>query len=133
MPVIGLNLRKIEASVDDKKPVTGNINVNSSPRIESVEKADISLLKDVLEIEFSFTSNYEPDIAQMHMEGVVLYQTDKVNDVLKLWKKEKKLEDGVALDVLNAIFRKCLSRAVDLSEELRLPPPVQFPIVKPKE
>lgn len=133
MPVIGLNLRKIEASVDDKKPVTGNINVNSSPRIESVEKADISLLKDVLEIEFSFTSNYEPDIAQMYMEGVVLYQTDKVNETLKLWKKEKKLEDSVALDVLNAIFRKCLSRAVDLSEELRLPPPVQFPIVKPKE
>ncbi len=133
MPVIGINLRKIEASIDEKKPLNVNINVNSSPKIENVERSSVDLLKDILAVDFTFTSKYEPDIAEMLMEGQVLYQTDKAKEVLNLWKKEKKLEDGVALDVLNAIFRKCLTRAVDLSAELRLPPPVQFPVVKPKE
>ena len=133
MPVIGINLRRIEASIDEKKPMNVNINVNSSPKIENVERSSVDLLKDILAVDFTFTSKYEPDIAEMLMEGQVLYQTDKAKDVLNLWKKEKKLDDAVALDVLNAIFRKCLTRAVDLSAELRLPPPVQFPVVKPKE
>ena len=43
------------------------------------------------------------------------------------------MDDPMALEVLNDIFRRCLVKGVDLSNELGLPPPIRFPIVKPKE
>ena len=70
------------------------------------------------------------------MEGSLLWKGDKQADVLRLWKEGKKLEAGAAVEILNAIFRRCLTRSVTLSEELRLPPPIQFPKVtteKPAE
>ena len=79
MPVIGLQLKSVKASIDEKKIIEGNINVNSSPRIESVEKKDINVpgIKDVLSINFIFEVNYDPKVGEIEMEGEVLYQTDK--------------------------------------------------------
>ena len=38
-------------------------------------------------------------------------------------------DDEIMLDVLNTIFRRCLAKAVDLADLLRLPPPLRFPTV----
>ena len=132
MPVIGLQLKSVKASIDEKKIIEGNINVNSSPRIESVEKKDINVpgIKDVLSINFIFEVNYDPKVGEIEMEGEVLYQTDKSKDILAKWKKDRKLEDDMAVEVLNAIFRRCLVEALSLSNELRLPPPIRLPIVQ---
>ncbi|HLD49288.1 MAG TPA: hypothetical protein VJB11_02905 [archaeon] len=132
MSVIGLQLKSVKASIDEKKIIEGNINVNSSPRIESVEKKDINVpgIKDVLSINFIFEVNYDPKVGEIEMEGEVLYQTDKSKDILAKWKKDRKLEDDMAVEVLNAIFRRCLVEALSLSNELRLPPPIRLPIVQ---
>ena len=63
----------------------------------------------------------------------MLYRSDDCKSILSKWKKEKKLDDDVAVEILNAVFRKCLSEGVDIANELRLPPPVSFPVVKAKE
>ena len=39
----------------------------------------------------------------------------------------------MALEVLNAIFRRCLTKGIDIAAELGLPPPIRFPVVKSKE
>ena len=55
--------------------------------------------------------------------------------IISAWKKDKKLDDKIAVDVLNAIFRRCLVETIHISDILRLPPPIRLPIVqaKPKE
>jgi hypothetical protein len=133
MPVIGINLNSINAK--NIKEVEGKINVNSSPSIVKVKKHEKGFLgrKDVVSIEFKFESKYEPGAGSIEMEGEVLYQTDKADDLVGEWTKTKKLQESVAMEVLNLIFRRCLTKAVDLSVELRLPPPIQFPRVVKQE
>jgi len=134
MPIIGLNLKSIKANINENK-IVKNVNVNSSPTIEKIEKKEIDLpgMKDVLSINFKFVTNYEPKIGEIVFEGEVLYHSDDVKDILKKWEKNKRIEDPMALEVLNAIFQKCLTKAIDLASELRLPPPIRFPVVRPKE
>lgn len=126
--IIGLNINSIEAKtkVDN---VHGEISVNSAPVITGVAKRDVADLKDVLVIKFSFNIAYNPDAGSMKIDGEVLYKTKDTNNIIKDWKENNRLEPDIAVGVLNAIFRKCLIRAIDLSGELRLPPPVRFPTV----
>ena len=134
MPVIGLNFKSINANVSGKT-ITENISVNSTPRIDDIEKSERDLmgLKDVLHVSFTFETKYEPGVGEIVMKGEVLYQSDDSVAVLNKWKKDKKLDDQLALEVLNALFRKCFTKVIELSDELRLPPPVQFPFVQSPE
>ncbi len=132
MAILGISLKNIKGEINEKVTPDGDINVSSTPTIESVSKKDLDLfsMKDVLAIEFRFKTAYEPKIGEIVMEGEVLYQTDKTKDVINRWKKEKKMEEGLATEILNAIFRKCLTQAIAVAHELRLPPPIVFPVVR---
>ena len=133
MPIIGISFRSIEADIDIEKKHKGDININSVPTIQKIEKHELGLanLKEALAIDFKFETKYEPKIGNIAIEGRVLYQTNKIKECLEKWKKEKKLDEKLLIEILNAIFRKCLVKAVDLSNELGLPPPIRFPVVKP--
>ena len=152
MPIIGLNLKLIEANTEEKKTEKniGSININSSPTILNVEKRDIVIPKinDVLGIDFKFETLYfykkgegqpsekeirENKFAEISFSGEVLYQTDKSKEILHDWKKDRQLSESVTIEVFNAIFRKCLTKALDIANEFRLPPPLHFPVGKPKE
>ncbi len=135
MPAIGFNINAIDAKVDSTTERKGNVNVNSSPSITSIEKRDVDfpLAKDVVAINFKFETKYEPKVGWITMEGEVLYTSDNPKEMIAKWKKEKKMEDSVAIEVLNTIFRRCLAKAIEIAAELRLPPPVSFPIVKLKD
>ena len=130
MPVIGLNFKSIDANVEERK-VSGEVAVNSTPHIRNIAKKDIDVpgMKDILSIEFEFVTKYEPRIGEINIKGEVLYQTDEAKKILTMW-KNKNVETKMAVDVLNAIFRKCITKAIQLTDELSLPPPLTFPIVK---
>lgn len=133
MPVIGVSFRSFEAKTEDRK-VSGNVNVNSSPRITNMEKKDVGFgVKDAIGAEFVFETKYEPDVGSIAIKGEVIYQTDRADKILQKWKKDKKIDDEAAVEILNAIFRKSLTVAINFSNELRLPPPIQFPVVQAKQ
>ena len=136
MGVIGFNFTSMSGNASEKN-MKGDININSTPSIESVEKHDLSSLgiSEAINIKFKFVTSYEPDAGEIKFEGDILYQVDDSKKILKQWKDGNKMDDKVALDVLNTIFRRCLSKAVEMADTLRLPPPIRFPIVtteKPK-
>ena len=134
MPIIGLNLKSIKASVNEVNSGK-SVDIKSSPVIEKIEKKSINLpgVKEILYIGFKFTTHYEPKVGEIFFEGDVLYSSEDIKDVLKKWEKDKKMDDKMALEVLNAIFRRCLTKGIDLAAELGLPAPIRFPVVKPKE
>jgi len=134
MPIIGMNFNSINANVTGKNKGS-EISVNSSPKVDDIEKTNIEVagLKDVLKILFTFETKYEPEVGEIVIKGEVLYHTEGSNEIVAKWKKDKKVDDKLVLDVFNALFRKCLTKVIELSEELRLPPPVQFPMLKPAE
>lgn len=132
MPVIGLNIKSIEAK-KEKDVVTSEIGVNSTPKINDVKEMDINTLgKKALSISFDFTTTYSPGIGEIKMTGELLYLADDNKKILAEWKKNKKIPDNVSLEVLNHLFRRCLIKITGLADDLQLPPPIQLPIVKPK-
>ena len=130
MSVIGFNLKSIKAHVNQEN-VTGDVNVNSAPNIVSVEKRNLAFLgvKEALGIKFEFTTSYEPNVGEIGFTGEILYQVENAKDLMDSWKKEGKLDEKIALDVLNTIFRKCLAKSVEVADTLLLPPPIRFPVV----
>ncbi len=131
MTILGFSINAINAFIDVKKSYSGTINVNSVPSIEKLEEKKLPNTKDIVEVTFSFKSSYEPKIGEVEIKGTVLYHEDDIKKVLSDWKNNKKLNEKMAVEVLNTIFRKCLSESVGLADKIGLPPPLRFPEVKP--
>lgn len=134
MTVVGMTLNSIKAEVKKQLPIKERIEISSSPIIKNLEKKKIGFMNaEVLGIEFEFRTSYNPGVAQIILKGEVLYQAENIDKVIKEWKSKKKLPAEIAVPVLNVIFRRCLKRAIDLADDLQLPPPIRFPVVKTKE
>lgn len=126
--IVGFNINSIKAKTNTEN-VNSEISVNSTPTVLDVERRDVGELKDILAISFSFKIEYRPDAGEIRIDGDVLYKTENSRDIIKKWKDTKTLPSDTAVEVLNGIFRGCLIKAVSLAGDLRLPPPVRFPIV----
>ncbi|MBI4019550.1 MAG: hypothetical protein HY364_04830 [Candidatus Aenigmarchaeota archaeon] len=132
MPILAVNFDRIEAKSNGK--TAANVNVSSSPRVKSVKVHNGLLgIKNVVSIAYAFETNYDPDVGKLVIEGEVLYSSDKPKEMQEKWDKEKRLDDDIAVEVLNAIFRRCLAKAVEICSDVRLPPPMQFPNVVKNE
>jgi hypothetical protein len=133
MPVIGLKLDTIDAK-RNKDNLTGEIKINSTPKIVSAKEIDVgAIAKKALAFGFEFITEYGPDVAKINVNGEVIYVNDERKaEILKGWKKDKKLPDDVGIEVLNHLFRHCLLKVSNIAEDLQLPPPLNFPLVKAK-
>lgn len=134
MPIIGMNIQEIHAKLDEKK-IMGNLEIKSTPNIENVNKKKMNFagVNEVLLIDFSFKTEYGPDnAAEIVFKGNILYQTNKADSIAKEWKEKKLFDEDVTVEVMNALFRRCLSKSVQIADDMRLPPPVTFPIVAKK-
>jgi hypothetical protein len=134
MPVIGINLRKIDARKNEE--ITGAVKVDNSTNLKDVKEQDLPVLgKKGLVIGFEFKSDYVLDkktVAEIIINGDVLFVDEKQDEVLKEWNKNKKLPEDVNLQAINTILRRCLIKALDLSQELQLPPPIGLPFASKK-
>ena len=128
MPIVAVNFSKIEAKNNNIK--ADNINVSNTPSITNITKFDkLFDMKNVVSIEYTYSTSYDPDVGSIAIEGDVLYSSEKADKLVEDWKKNKKVDDDMAVEVLNAIFRRCLSKAIEISADIRLPPPMRFPNV----
>ena len=126
--IIGFNLDKISAQLEEGQSAE-NLNINSTPNIVDITRADVMGMDDVLRVKFSFVCKYEPEIGEIAMEGFVLWKGKHAKTVLKNWVNDQTLDADAAVEIFNTIFRHCLSKAVGLANEVRLPPPIQLPVV----
>ncbi len=137
MAIVGFGFTKLE--VERKKPLGGKINIRNNIAIKDVEEHNFSaqspqMLKERkgLRFLFEFVSNYEPDAAVIRLKGEVIFMADKkkVDEVLKSWKKDKKLPQDVLPVVLNYALNRAHVEAIALSRDVALPPPIQMPRIK---
>ncbi len=131
--IIGYNFTKIEAS--KTKEISGKVDISSSVKLISVEEKEIEILnkQKVLEIGFEFFVEYKEGFGKIEMHGNLLYEGKDVKDAIKMWKKEKRLPESADLEVKNFLFKKCLTLAIFLADEIRLPSPLPFPVVVPAQ
>jgi len=131
--IIGYTFESIEAK---RAEISGRVDVSSSVKIEFAREKEIEIgeKKKVVEIGFKFDVEYKPTDAKISFSGTLLYTNKNNKEIVKSWEKEKKLPEDVDIEVKNFLFKKCLSLALTISEEIRMPSPLPFPmIVKKKE
>ena len=131
MTVIGFSFTKM--LIEKKSPVKGKVSINNNVGIRDVEetKLNINTTKKALKLDFEFTSIYEPNIGKILLTGEVVYliDKDKAADVVKNWKKNKKMEKDMMTNILNNVLAKCNIQALILSKDMNLPPPIPLPKV----
>jgi len=133
MNVIGFNFTKISANKENKKDKLEKINSNLE--FTNIVKESIDLLKEahVAKIDFKYNIDYQPTLAAIDMEGVILIKSEEkeVDKLIKTWKKNK-IEDEVKIPLFNLILKKCSVKALQLEEELNLPQHIQLPKLQKK-
>jgi hypothetical protein len=130
MAIIGFYFSKMTA--EKKKTAAGKINVNNNVILTSVKEAKINLGKEKqkgIEFKFSYTSTYEPEIASIILEGVLVFtaKEDKVKEALAGWEKDKKLPPDVLHEVYNYLLEKCTVETLIIGRDMQLPPHVPLP------
>ena len=133
MMIVGFGIKSISA--ERKNIPRGRIDISSTPKIVSVSwpRMKVFTKKKPVNIEFEFTTKYEPNVAEIKICGHVLYLGKKMKDLIKKWDKDKTFPREVDMEVKNFLFRKCLTLGVNLSENMQLPPPLIFPRVVQKK
>lgn len=136
MPVIGINLREIDAKrIED---LVGGIKVNNNTNVKDIKETEIfSINKKGLSISFEYRTEYVNEknkkFAEINIVGDVFFIDDAQDKILRDWKKDKRIPDDVNIQIINTILRKCVTKALSISEELNLPPPVALPFASKKE
>lgn len=135
MRMVGFNFEKISAerNVDIIK---GKVKINQDLNIKTVNNIDFpeDKTKKIAKISFDYTLNYTPKIGKISFEGNVLYmgKEKEVKEAQEQWKKDKKLNPGLTQAVLNHVLFKSTVRALNLAEEVGLPPHIPLPKITPK-
>lgn len=121
-------------TVEKMNPLTGKISINNNVTIKSLEKTQINLGKakqDVMKFTYEYKADYEPKIALITLVGTLTYleKPEKIEELIKQWKKDKQLPKEILTPVLNSIYTKCNVQALVMAREINLPPPIQLPKV----
>lgn len=135
MRIIGFNYTKINA--EKIKQIENEVKINTGINIVGIEQIKPSGLNskdEFVSVDFEFTLNYEPDLAQIKLLGQLLLSSDskKIKEVLKMW-KDKKMPEDFKLLVFNHILRKSNLRCLQLEEELHLPIHIKMPRLGSKD
>jgi len=136
MPVIGINIKSVNASKSEE--IFGAVKVNSNTIIKEIKEQELSALKQKgLSISFEFKTEYVSEknkaMAEIIIGGDAFFIDEQFEKILKDWKKDKKLPEEINIQVINAVLRKSIIKALSLSEELQLPPPIALPFAKKQE
>ena len=131
MKTVGFNFKKISAERISEG--VNDLKINSGINIENISEASSSILKikeEILQIDFNYTINYDPDFAKLEFSGVLLVALEgkKAKEYIKEWKR-KQLPEDLKLYVFNIILRKANIKAIALEDELHLPIHINMPKV----
>jgi len=132
MAIVGFNFTKI--LLERGKKFSGNLSIKNNIAIKDIAEKDFNVGSNKqkgLVFNVEFTASYEPDAATINLLGEVLYLTEpkKIKPIVSSWTKDKKVEPELMQQVLNTALNKCNIKALILSQDLNLPPPIPLPRV----
>lgn len=121
---INLSVLSIEARrISD---VPQNVTINNNSTVTEVKQSETAL-----SVMFRFTSNYEPNVGVIKIEGELSLEDskEKIESIFEQWEKSgnKNLPKDIAEKVHNTILVNCIVEATVLSREVRLPAPFPTP------
>src|SRR3989344_6934149 len=133
MQLIGFNFTKISGKRELEQK--DKLKINYNIEILDITKENIPLIKEdnILRFSFKYTISYDPKYALIEFEGFILVALEqgKIKAILKEWKK-KKVTEEVRITLFNIVMTKCNIKALQLAEDLSLPPHIPLPRLAPQ-
>ena len=131
--IVGVNFTKIIA--ERKTPLIGKVSINNNVRITEVSEQSLALgkIKQAgLKFDFEFSSSYNPGVGEIRFEGEIidLEEESKAKEIIDKWKKDKKLDKDLMTLLINTVLNKCNIKALVMSQDINLPPPIPLPKVQ---
>jgi len=130
--ITGFTIEKLDVQrndIDEKS----KIKIHNNLQIIDVEEQKLPFKdkKVALKFKFDYSVTYEPKLGNINMQGHILYLGDNTDEIIKYYKKEKKIKNAtIGINVLNAISNKCNVKALGLSQDVNLPLPINLPKLK---
>ncbi|MEM5828271.1 MAG: hypothetical protein QW197_02075 [Candidatus Aenigmatarchaeota archaeon] len=135
--IVGYSISYVNAEKFEIKERIEKLDINTSLNIKDINEVSFqqeNKQKKVLKVDFEFLVNYNPKIADIRIEGYVIYDGKDLDDILKKWRKDKKIEDKeFEIEVKNFILRRCIIFSTFISEYLAIHPPIPLPQIIPKQ
>jgi hypothetical protein len=133
MPVIGIRMDKIEAERKENVSVEGPMRISPVPRILQVQETQLpgpTGKVTVLEVQFEYTTSYDPPVGEIKVSGVVMFQESEKNrkQLLKDWKDNRQLSPDIGRDIIYRMTNHSFLVMMNLARELNLPSPMPLKI-----
>ncbi len=131
MAIVRTRLTKILASVNkSKKAASSSIEISNKNSIESVKKEKIKGIGDVIEVDFSLETQYEPNIGNIEIEGTIVYHDKDLKQQIEEKDGKIVLLEDAFLEVNNTILAIGSVQSLLMAKEMNLPSPIQLPMVE---
>lgn len=133
MPIINFAFDKVLAenkSTKDKKVAKVETRVTVDDIKE--EKAGIEVKDKLVRLDFMFELVYDPNVASIALGGHVDYvgPAKEVKKMLNDWTKDKQSMDfEIIKNILNLVLVRSNIKALELSQEIGLPPHMPMPLM----
>jgi len=145
MRFIGERLTQIEAKRFDV-PLDAKLGpINSNSMIKTIKqgKGTINKKRMPLVIEYLYEVNYllekpkEQKLAELHITGEVVYDTEEkeAKKILHEWDKKRKIEPALLQMFMQAAINIAQIQAISIAKDMNLPCPIPLPkvVVKSEE
>jgi len=129
MRFVGFNFKKISVERLQERP--DSIKFDTKLDISNIDSLKSDFLKtkeELLKVDFIFSVLYEPNFAKLDIEGNIILSVEPriAREVLKGW-KDKELSEEFRIFMFNHILRKANVKALQLEDDLGLPPHIPLP------
>tara|TARA_Y100000310_G_C20446750_1_gene698782 strand:+ start:130 stop:588 length:459 start_codon:yes stop_codon:yes gene_type:complete len=137
MQLVGDTIRKIEATRGEK--LTRPMQIKTDIQLTNVELKELFAAGDKRDgavVSYRFDVEYGSDSGKIKVEGSVFAVGEKkeLTRLTKAWnKKMKKLDDDMAIPIINRAMELSYLTVIPLAKELKLPTPIQLPRFMKKE
>jgi len=123
--LIGFKYNKL--IVERNEENKGDLKITPNINIQSIDKFKSESKQDILEVKFNFNIDYS-SLGKIELTGRLLLSVDSktLKDAIEGW-KNKKLDNNINMIILNVIMQKASIKALQLEEEMNLPPHIQLP------
>jgi hypothetical protein len=132
MKLLGFNLTKF--SGERKPDFKGELEMKSNINLKTIEKFKPEGAKqESLKAEFTFGIVYT-DLGSIEIEGIVFIGADPkvIKETIKEF-KDNNLTTPVQVGIMNVIMQKASIKALEIEEELGLPPHIRLPVLQPQQ
>lgn len=136
MAIISINYTDIVAKKETNAK-KGQVSIKNNISIANVTLADVSASpgQKAVVFEYKFAMEYAPEFGLISITGNVVELTDEktAKDLVEMWDKNKRVDKVLTKNIFSVVYDKCIIKAIALSQDVALPPPVQLPKVKMNE